>query len=292
MTVCKHCGTEIEDGLEYCPNCGQSIEDDLGDFFSPVEELEEEAYNIFDAPEEFDMDSLLSREFEQSVEVSQSEYSELPGMLDEPEAFSAAEEYTSEGYFSEPEVPAEPDILDFFAGEESAMPEETTQNIADMPDDMAELLGLFGEEPTEVEELSADVALGEEVGELKLPVAEEADFFALDDLFQDLDGEPVELVPDSENADPGLEALLVSTEVGEDKSPENKKKEKKKKHKKEKKSFFQTVFGNVPIDPSKIKAEPTPEQVAAKKAKRSRRKKGEGRRKEAGCRRKKADCTA
>ena len=27
------------------------------------------------------------------------------------------------------------------------------------------------------------------------------------------------------------------------------------------------MFGNVPIDPSKIKAEPTPEQIAAKKQK-------------------------
>ena len=41
MTVCKHCGTEIENGLEYCPNCGQELDETLGDFFEPVEELEE-----------------------------------------------------------------------------------------------------------------------------------------------------------------------------------------------------------------------------------------------------------
>ena len=41
MAVCKHCGTEIEDGLVYCPNCGQSIED-FGGFFDADEELEEE----------------------------------------------------------------------------------------------------------------------------------------------------------------------------------------------------------------------------------------------------------
>ena len=63
MAVCKHCGTEIEDGLDYCPNCGQKIEEEYGDFFEPDENLEEEAYNIFDAPDEFDMDSLLSKEF-------------------------------------------------------------------------------------------------------------------------------------------------------------------------------------------------------------------------------------
>jgi two-component system response regulator (stage 0 sporulation protein A) len=61
MTVCKHCGTEIEDGLEYCPNCGQSMEENFGDFFTADEGLEEEAYNIFDEPEEFDMDSLLHK---------------------------------------------------------------------------------------------------------------------------------------------------------------------------------------------------------------------------------------
>ena len=60
MTICKHCGTEIEDGLEYCPNCGQKAELEFGDFFEPDEQLEEEAYNIFDAPEEYDLDSVLA----------------------------------------------------------------------------------------------------------------------------------------------------------------------------------------------------------------------------------------
>jgi len=269
MTVCKHCGTEIEDGLEYCPNCGQSVDDILGDFFSPVEELEEEAYNIFDAPEEFDMDSLLSREFEQSIEVSKSEFSDFPGFEEEPDDFPVSEEFASAEYSSEPE---QPDILDFFAEAESAMPEETIQNTNDTPDDLAELLGLFGEDPAEVEEISAEEIIGEDVGEMDLPVAEEADFFALDDLFQDLDGEAEELVPDAEPADPGLEALLASTAV-EEKPSEKQKKDKKKKQKKEKKSFFQTVFGNVPVDPSKIKPEPTPEQIAAKKQKEAEEKK-------------------
>ena len=153
MSVCKHCGTEIEDGLEYCPNCGQSVDDTLGDFFSPVEELEEEAYNIFDAPEEFDMDSLLSREFEQTVGVSKSESSELPGFDAVQDEFPVLEEYASAEYSSEPE---QPDILDFFAEAEPVMTEEPMQNVTDTSDDLAELLGLFGEEPAEVEELSAE----------------------------------------------------------------------------------------------------------------------------------------
>ena len=268
MSVCKHCGTEIEDGLEYCPNCGQSVDDTLGDFFSPVEELEEEAYNIFDAPEEFDMDSLLSREFEQGVGVSKSESSELPGFDAVQDEYPVLEEYASTEYSSESE---QPDILDFFAEAEPVMPEESMQNGNDTPDDLAELLGLFAEEPAEAD-FSTEEASGEGVEGLELPVAEEADFFALDDLFQDLDVEPENLVPDAEPADPGLEALLASAAT-EEKSSEKPKKEKKKKQKKEKKSFFQTVFGNVPVDPSKIKPEPTPEQIAAKKQKEAEEKK-------------------
>ena len=45
MVICKHCGTEIEDGLVYCPNCGQSILENFGDFFNADEELEEEYKN-------------------------------------------------------------------------------------------------------------------------------------------------------------------------------------------------------------------------------------------------------
>ncbi len=273
MAVCKHCGTEIEDGLEYCPNCGQSIDESLGDFFSPVEELEDEAYNIFDAPEEFDMDSLLSREFEQSAGVSRSEIPAFHDVAKESAVFPMAEEYASTEMFSNSdEQSEEPDIFDFFAEAEPVMAEKTAQNTNDEPDDLAELLGLFGNETAEVEEISTETGMEEDVSGLDLPVAEEADFFALDDLFQDLDAEPAAMMPEPEAADQGLEALLASSKEAEEPSA-GKQKEKKKKQKKEKKSFFQTVFGNVPVDPSKIKPEPTPEQIAAKKQKETEEKK-------------------
>lgn len=251
MTVCKHCGTEIEDGLEYCPNCGQSIDEKFGDFFDPDEVLEEEAYNIFDAPEEFDMDSLLSREFEQGMTVSQSELADFPAdAVEEIADFPVIEELGG---------------MDFF---ESAEPEEPVQTMAEEQDDLAELLGLFEEGTSEEkEELSVETE-----GGIEFPVAEESDFFALDDLFQDLDAEPAELKPEeTDPVDHGLEELLAAS-VAEPEPGEGKKK-KEKKAKGEKQSFFQTVFGNVPVDPSKIKKEPTPEEIAAKKQKEAEEKK-------------------
>ena len=127
MTVCKHCGTEIEEGLEYCPNCGQSIDKSFGDFFSPDEGLEEEAYNIFDAPEEFDMDSLLFKEFAKDMTVSEP-LEELP-----------AEE--------EEIIPAL-----VAPSKEDSRREEPEPDAEEKPDDITELLGLFEEQPV-VEEL-------------------------------------------------------------------------------------------------------------------------------------------
>lgn len=244
MAVCKHCGTEIEDGLVYCPNCGQSTED-FGKFFDADEELEEEAYNIFDAPEEFDMDSLLSREFDAGIAT---------------ESLSGSEQPVVSSY----EEPEELPLFDMFGGpeeEEQLTPEpeaEQPEPTVAEQDDIAELLGLFEEETSSpLEEFSSGA--GEQNSGIELPEVEETDFFALDDLFEDLN--PSEIQPvsaEEEQIDHGLEELLAANAVTQ---------EKKQKNKKEKKSFFRAVFGNVPIDPSKIKEEPTPEQKAAKKQK-------------------------
>ena len=266
MTVCKHCGTEIEDGLEYCPNCGQSIDENLDDFFNPDEYLEEEAYNIFDAPEEFDMDSLLDREFEQGVTESKRTSMDF-SMTDEekPDSFPEMES------FSEPEEQIEDNNL-FGAEELSGMDffgnSESEGAMSEKQDDLVDLFGLFGEEQQEeIEELSIESKDG-----VDLSVAEEADFLALDDLFQDLETKPAELnTEETEALDQGLEDLLAASEAGSEQT--NEKAKKAKKHKKEKKSLFQTLFGNVPVDPSKIKQEPTPEELAAKKQKEAEEKK-------------------
>ena len=257
MAVCKHCGTEIEDGLLYCPNCGQSIEENFGEFFDADEELEEEAYNIFDAPEEFDMDSLLSREFDSGVAITSRSEEEQPknSSYEEPKTSSQEE-------------PEELPLFDFFGTQE-----EDEQNIPEPEavqpehpvteqDDIAELLGLFGEDTSaQIEELSPEP----NNNSIELPEVEETDFFALDDLFEDLNPSEVQPVSmEEESFDHGLEELLAANDVSEETTS---KKKREKKSKKEKKSFFKTVFWNVPVDPSKIKPEPTPEQIAAKKQK-------------------------
>ena len=253
MAVCKHCGTEIEDGLLYCPNCGQSIED-FGEFFDADEGLEEEAYNIFDAPEEFDMDSLLSREFDSGIATESMSQSDQPAAssYEEPEELPLFDMFG----VPEPEEQNTPEP-------ESAQPEP----IAAEQDDIAELLGLFGEDSSSsIEELSSDAGNNG----IELPEVEETDFFALDDLFEDLS--PSEIQPvsmEEEQVDHGLEELLAANDVTQEQTS----KEKKKKNKKEKKSFFQAIFGNVPIDPSKVKPEPTPEQIAEKKQKEAEEKK-------------------
>lgn len=241
MAVCKHCGTEIEDGLDYCPNCGQKVEFDYGDFFEPDEGLEEEAYNIFDTPEEFDMDSLLNKDFTEASAAKSA--AELPDIAEEETTGDSGELDLAELLgLSEDDISEE--VEDFSAPE----PEELT-----MEDFGLGLTGVAEEEISPLEE------------------AGESDFFALDELFQDLDADASkEQTEEAEVLDHGLEELLAASAATEEKTE---KKKKEKKTKKEKKSFFQTVFGNVPVDPSKKKPEPTPEEIAAKKQKEAEEKK-------------------
>jgi len=275
MAVCKHCGTEIENGLEYCPNCGQNIDENYGDFFEPDEGLEEEAYNIFDTPEEFDMDSLLEREFEQEFAERTPAPVSFPSAPDITQEYSEPENFFEEALFQNEEEAGNMDVL-----QEELQPEPAS-SVTEEQDDLAELLGLFNTdssedmpelsnaEPTTEEPKPSEPAL-EAIDGIELPVAEETDFFALDDLFQDLDAEPVEVTTDSDTVDHGLEELLTA---GAEEEEKESKKKKNKKKKKEKKSFFKAIFGNVPVDPSKVKPEPTPEQIAAKKQKEAEEKK-------------------
>ncbi len=262
MVVCKHCGTEIEDGLEYCPNCGQRIEENFGDFFDADEGLEEEAYNIFDAPEEFDMDSLLSREFDSGVTPAPVSRSES-----EPEQPEVS--YYEEPELFQPELFADEVVANEAVAEEFSAEDFSAAEIpSDEQDDLAELLGLFGDGSAPQTEESSSAS---EQNGIDLPEVEDTDFFALDDLFEDLDPSAVQdISSEPENIDQGLEELLATSAEAEE-VPGKKKKDKK--QSKEKRSFFHMIFGNVPVDPSKVKPEPTPEQIAAKKQKEAEEKK-------------------
>lgn len=203
MAVCKHCGAEIEDGLEYCPDCGQKI-DEFGNFFEPDAALEEEMYNIFDTPEEFDMDGLLSKEFA---------FEETAGTKHSvPQTEEIAEELPSK------------DAADFSIFSETELPSEETDD---------------------------------------LPTVEEMDFLALDELLKNMEDEEKTAASEEEPEpiDHGLEELLAINDAGQQEDDR-----KKTKQKKEKVSLFKSLFGNVPVDPSKVKPEPTSEELAQKKA--------------------------
>lgn len=248
MAVCKHCGTEIEDGLDYCPNCGQKVDIDFGDFFEPDESLEEEAYNIFDTPEEFDMDSLLSKEFSVNNPAASVE--------DFPESSEEVQEVESEDMdLAQLLGLSEDDVTEELQTFPEAEPEELSADELSMDDFGFGLTGVEEEEITPLEE------------------AGDTDIFALDDLFQDLDGESAQSQQEEPILlDQGLEELLAASEAAEGTKKQDSQK-KKEKPKKEKKSFFKTVFGNVPVDTSKKKPEPTPEEIAAKKQKEAEEKK-------------------
>ena len=77
MAVCKHCGAETNDDLQYCPNCGQSnMEEKKNNFFGLDEEIGND-YDIFDSSDDFD--ALLSRELSQNKDAVKPE--EMP-MID------------------------------------------------------------------------------------------------------------------------------------------------------------------------------------------------------------------
>ncbi|MBO5353720.1 MAG: hypothetical protein J6A77_10530 [Lachnospiraceae bacterium] len=286
MAICKHCGAEFEDGLESCPNCGQTAETGFGDFFEPDEELEEEAYNIFDAPEEFDLDSLLSKEFQQEERKKEPVSEAMPEMLDfgmeEPEeAIGFAEDPIG---FGEPEADAseEMELAQMLGLSEAdvaeAMTEQPPEEMEAAPvEEPLDDLGFLLQDEGSLEELSPDLPEGDGLAgdDLIFPEMEETDFAGLDELFQDMEGESGSGEPQQDDVivlDQELEDLIAASgtmaaagakaEAGEKKKGKNSKKEKK-----EKKPFFKRVFGNVPVDPSKKKPEPTPEELEEKKKK-------------------------
>ena len=258
MAICKHCGAEIEEGLDYCPSCGQSnTEDDLfayGDFFEPDAGLEEESYNIFDAPEEFDLDSLLEKEFSNGT-VSDAGIDEADDLSD----------------FILPE--AEPEDLSDFV-----LPEAEPEDLSDFvlpeaePGDLSDFV-LPEAEPEDLSDFVLPEADPEELSEFALPTMDNSDLTALDDLFQDLDSDTeensFEFVQNSPDAFEGLDGidsdLIEMLATSAEDTPKKSKKTATAEKTKEKVPFFKRIFGNVPVDESKKKPEPTEEEIAEKK---------------------------
>ena len=215
MAICKHCGTEYEEGLEYCPNCGQKIELEYGEFFEPDENLEEEAYNIFDAPEEFDMEDLLSKEFQTEIksrpERAQQEYVEPEFPIDYPDEADETVELTQE--LGNDDLAQILGVSADEIGQTEVLPMEEPQELSmeemgfDFPMDLPE---------AESEAFFADMQTDTvSSGGMDFPTVEENDFIALDDLFQDLDEIPSADVQDGLVLDQGLEELLAVSETTE-----------------------------------------------------------------------------
>ncbi len=225
-------------------------------FDDPAENLEEEAYSIFDEPGEFDMDKLLAQEFTsapveddglRSFEADNSGLADLEDLFGSTSVEEAVIEDVSTDIFGLPEEAVEDFGLPEAALEDFGLPEEAA------PDDFS------------IPEASED--------DFIMPM-EETEISELDDLLGNLD-ETSENVSNREPSevddliDDELAELLAVAEVSEAAAKEKRiaKNQKKQAEAQEKRTLWQFLFGNVPVDPSKIKAEPTPEEIAEKKKK-------------------------
>ena len=243
-------------------------------FFTPDEDLELEEYNIFDELEHSDVDALISAElgeeapsdigfgdmdFPEDNGMPEFDFSDLgyseddtaeSAALDteEPDLFSADADFPMEDYFGAEPV-EDMGMPDFFGGEEDM------SGIPEIPDETPE-----------------------EAAQQDVFALDDSEFAGLDELLQNFDEDSLEdITPGDGYSDPGLEELLASeieaTQTAEAADGPKGKSKKTKEKKKDDRSFWQRIFGNVPVDPSKKKPEPTPEEIAAAKEKKAAEKK-------------------
>lgn len=250
------------------------------DFFADAEDDELLDYNIFDEPVDNDeLDQMIEQELSGKAPEQEPLFDNLPE--EEP---AAEEPVPEEPEAEEPAADLPDDLAQLFA--EQPTVEETA---ADLPDDLAQLFAidpaleeLFPEQPEETPEEELSEAKEETATARDFmadnPFAEildENDIVALDDLFQEIDAE--ETVMESQDEADALQQILADDLGGDellavhDSSDAKGKKGKKKK--KDDRPFLVRLFGNVPVDPSKIKHEPTPEEIEAEKKAKAEKKK-------------------
>lgn len=268
MVICKHCGAEIEENLEYCPNCGQSNtekKESSADSFFGSEEIEGN-YDIFDDFDDFD--ALLSKELSKKEEETKKKEASLEEMkelqinnisdiLEDEELVGdsnvSMEENTIEDLDSSDEIQSL-DNVDF------VLPDGSSAEGMDfvLPEmDLAEQNISNSSLPVEnVTEINSKSIMDNTAG-IDADLVQELNFVELDDLLQDLEQEEHK-EKEKENIDQSLSAMLAGSLEAEAEKP-----------KKQKKSFFKSIFGNVPIDPSKIKPEPTEEEIKEAKQKKA-----------------------
>lgn len=235
------------------------------DFFNPDEDLELEEYNIFDELEDVDVEALIAQELQQGEEASvvmPENTEEDFDLLPEDDIFALPEEVADdsdlfampeEDMFIMPEV-EEPDIF------------ALTEDTAEEPDVFSMLNDMEVEQTVSDEYGEAEPEENQEEGlqdlfSISEDGLDELAYAGLDDLLAGFDESELEEFSADTSTDQGLEELLAAEIEEADETDDKKTKSKKK----DDRSIWQRLFGNVPIDPSKKKPEPTPEEIEAKK---------------------------
>lgn len=224
-------------------------DEDSYQLMEPDEDLELGAYNIFDEFDENDVDALISKELEEEPEdasavddffMNLEEESAEEAVFDEADMFSAEDIFATEDMGDAEELSSLEDPFageDIFAGEDFFTLSEDSVETMEAPD----------------EAIASELGLSTE------------DFAGLDDLFQGFNEDEIEeMTVGEELSDSGLEELLAA-EIKEETEGHASKKDER--------SIWQRLFGNVPVDPSKKKPEPTPEELEEKRLKKEEAKK-------------------
>lgn len=320
MTTCKHCGAELPENAEICPNCGQQNTDTTEEFdldsllaslttdsdaIEPDDELE--SYNIFD---EFSDDDAISQMISEELNFS-SPAAEEEKPQEEPSVFEDVSDPLEE---PAKEADEELDIESLFGGEAviedvgdegAAAKEETPEEIVteepagpaiEEPEEIDALASIFDgfafdepeieELPPETEEIKSGTIDPFSLDSGFTEGLDAQDMAVLDDLFQEID--KTETVGETDEDNSLLHLLDENPE--EDESAGKGKKKKKKK--KDDRTLLVKLFGNVPLDPSKIKHEPTPEEIAEKKQAKEEKKKKDAEEKKQAAEEKKAAAQA
>lgn len=217
----------------------EELSEDFYNLMDADEDLESHAYNIFDEFNDNDVDALIAKELQEEAEDTSS--------VDDFFQSIAEEEPVEESF----------DGIDFFGMDDLLSSEEPQP---------AEEESFVGEDFFALSEDALETFETLEETQDESSGLGEVDFAGLDDLFQGFSEDEIEEMTMGEDlSDHGLEELLAAEIKDEAAAPAKKKNDER--------SIWQRLFGNVPIDPSKKKPEPTPEELEAKRLKKEEAKK-------------------
>lgn len=244
------------------------------DFFADAEDDDLLGYNIFDdLVNNEELDQMIEQELTGRPAAGESGSVSAESVLEEMAEKPVLEELTEE----QPLEAAQAEPAD-----EEGLPEQDASVFDGFTFDMPEELPDVTEKKTATEFSLEDNPFTD--------ILDENDIVALDDLFQSIDAaetakESQEGAGDLEQLladDFGADELLAAHEISDTQGKKGKNK------KADGRSLAVKMFGNVPLDPSKIKHEPTPEEIEAEKKEKAEKKKQSKEEKKAAAAEKKA----